>query len=979
MNLTQGTVLGRYEILGPLGAGGMGEVYRARDLQLKREVAVKVLPEHVAGNPDSLSRFEREALTLAQLSHPNILSIHDFGNYSGVTLAVMELLEGETLRRRIETSTLTPRRSLEIGAAIAEGLAVAHTKGIVHRDLKPENVFITRDNQVKILDFGLARMDNPGIAVSGSSDALPTETVPGMVRGTIGYMAPEQLRGISVDGRSDIFSLGCVLYEMLTGRRAFAKATVADTMTAILTEDPPDFMESGRLIPPEAERVTSTCLEKEPDRRYQSAQDLALHLRSLVSHPELGTPGFAVRRRYPRNAILGVMLSLVLALAAVLWFFVRPALAPAPRVSDQRPSVAVMFFENLTGDSGLNWMRSALTNMLVTDLSQSPYLEVLGTDRLYQILGEIGRTDDPAVSFDTVRQVARRGRVSTVVVGSFVRAGDTFRLSTRLQEADTGRILATETVEGVGEASIFAMVDEITQRIKTTLEVAPSDSQLDKGIEEVTSSSVEAYRYYVEGNDMHMRSKEREAVPLLEKAIQLDPDFAMALAKLSVAHWNLGHQQESYEYARKALDHVDRLTARERYYIEGRFYSLDPATLPRAIAAYERAISLYPDHGPARHNLANIYVEIERVDDAITQYEELIRQGSDFAGTYTNLATTYAAAGRLEDGRKLLEGYVARFPNSAAAHRDLGVYLLRMGLPEESRTALLRAAVLDPGDRAVKLSELELLLFQENLDAAQGVVEELVSSPEPAWRVEGRLMQAALALFRGDSGQAVRQLQSAEKLVPDPGPLRAGVLVWTARTYLLLDQPEPALRAAEAALEAGSGYPAQNEAMVAVALAQARLGKPAEALAAFEGLRASYSNLPERLVDRRDNHLLGLIALLEGKTGEAVARLQESSRTRQATPFWRTDGFAYDFAYSLWSAGKPLEALPWFERYLVEMGQRSTSPIQYVRTQFYLGRCLEAAGRRAEAKEYYERFIRLWGSGDIDRPLVEDARRRLGS
>ncbi len=973
MNLSQGTVLGRYEILAPLGAGGMGEVYRARDLQLKREVAVKILPEHVAGNPDSLSRFEREALTLAQLSHPNILAIHDFGRFDGVTLAVTELLEGETLRRKIETVSLTARRSLEIGAAVAEGLAAAHSKGIVHRDLKPENIFITRDNQVKILDFGLARMEDPW---SGArEDALPTQTEPGIVRGTIGYMSPEQLRGQTVDGRADIFSLGCVLYEMLTGRRAFAKATVADTMTAILTEDPPDFIESGRMIPPDAERLTVHCLEKDPSRRYQSAQDLALHLRSLASSPEIGAP--RLPGRFGRR-MAALWVAALLCVAAVIWLVLMSRQNSQPTAGGPRPSVAVMFFENLTGDPALDWMRSALTSMLVTDLSQSPQLEVVGTDRLYQILDEIGRVDDPTLSFETVRQVARRARVNTVVVGSFVRAGETFRLSTRLQDADSGRILATETVEGVGEASLFGMVDEITRRIKDSLEVGPSDTMTDRGIEAVTSSSVEAYRYYVEGNDMHMRSKEREAIPLLEKAVELDPDFAMALAKLSVAHWNIGHVKESYDYARRALDHVDRLTARERYYIEGRFYSINPETLVRAIEAYERAIALYPDHGPARHNLANLYVEVERYDDAIGQYEELVRQGTDFAGTHTNLANAYAAAGRLDRGREVLQAYVEKYPDSAAGHRDLGMYLLRMGRPVEAHAELDRAAVLDPGDMAAKMAEFQLHVVRDDFPAARKVVEELTSAPELAWRVEGRLMQAVLSLFQGDSRQGLRHLAAAEGLASDSGPLRSQVLTYTARTYLQLDQPERALRAAEAAFEAGKGYPIQNEALVMTALARARLGRPQEALDAFEELRLRIASLPEKLVDRRENHLLGLMALLEGNSREAVARLDQANQTRGQAVSWRPDTFAFEYGYALWQDGRPQAALPWFENFLKEGGILTLMPIEYVRAHYYLGLCHSAAGDREQAAKYLRRFLELWGSGDMDRQLVEDARRRLG-
>ena len=384
MNIENGTSLGHYQILAPLGTGGMGEVYRAQDTRLKREVAIKILPSHVANNPDSLSRFEREALALAQLSHPNILAIHDFGRYEGVTLAATELLSGENLRARIERGPIPTRRILEIAAAIAEGLAAAHSKGIVHRDLKPENVFLTSDDQVKILDFGLARVEVGGAKTEGTETSIPTETDPSIVKGTIGYMAPEQLRGQQTDGRADIFSLGCLLYEMLTGRRAFACDTVADTMSAILHEDPSDFAQSGRQVPPDVERVTLQCLEKHAEKRFQSARDLAIHLRTLVSSTDISSPGLRRTSGGTRWLFWAFPLVLVLVLAVAAIFMTYMNRDPGTVTS--RPSVAVLYFENNTGDTSLNWLRSALANMLVTDLSQSTQIEVLGTDRLYQFL-----------------------------------------------------------------------------------------------------------------------------------------------------------------------------------------------------------------------------------------------------------------------------------------------------------------------------------------------------------------------------------------------------------------------------------------------------------------------------------------------------------------------------------------------------------------------------------------------------------------
>ena len=303
MTISAGTRLGPYEIVSPLGAGGMGEVYRARDTRLGREVAVKVLPANRAQDPDALARLEREAQAVAALSHPNILAIHDLGTDQGVFFVVTELLEGETLRNRLASSTLPWRKAVEIGAAIADGLAGAHLKGVVHRDLKPDNIFITRDGRVKILDFGLARLA-PVISQQDQTSAptTPPQTEPGILMGTVGYMSPEQARGSSADTRSDVFSLGCVLYEMLTGRRAFSRPTAPETLTAILNEDPPDVSESGKQVPAGLSRLLRRCLEKNPEERLQAARDLAFDLRSILSDSELDKTASAARDFVPAAA-----------------------------------------------------------------------------------------------------------------------------------------------------------------------------------------------------------------------------------------------------------------------------------------------------------------------------------------------------------------------------------------------------------------------------------------------------------------------------------------------------------------------------------------------------------------------------------------------------------------------------------------------------------------------------------------------------
>jgi Tol biopolymer transport system component len=348
MALTSGTKLGPYEILAPLGAGGMGEVYRARDTRLGREVALKVLPESFSSDADRLRRFEQEARAVAALNHPNILAIHDIGEQGGSPFIVSELLEGSSLRAELEHGPLPPRKASDYAAQIAQGLAAAHDKSIVHRDLKPENVFITREGRVKILDFGLAKLAPSARGAKAESDGLtltssPTEA--GMVMGTAGYMAPEQVRGAAVDSRTDIFAFGAVLYEMVSGKRAFRRDTAAETMTAILKEDPPELSEMTNPVSPGLERIVRRCLEKQPEQRFQSAKDLAFALEALSGTTSRTAANAAIASTAERPRWLGFVVAAAavgLALGAAVAWYLRPRPAAPPvftRVSFHRGQV----------------------------------------------------------------------------------------------------------------------------------------------------------------------------------------------------------------------------------------------------------------------------------------------------------------------------------------------------------------------------------------------------------------------------------------------------------------------------------------------------------------------------------------------------------------------------------------------------------------------------------------------------------------
>ena len=434
MTLPSGTRLGPYEVLSPLGAGGMGEVYRARDARLGREVAIKVLTERLVGDREHAARFEREARAVAAVSHPNILAIHDFGEQDGLFYAVTELLEGETLRQRIVRERLAWRRAVEIATAVAEGLAAAHGRGMVHRDIKPENIFVTSDGLVKILDFGLAR---PPVVTPEDQTATPTESVQtaaGSVLGTVGYMSPEQVSGELADARGDIFSLGCVLYEMLMGRRAFIGSSPGQTMAAILRDQPPEIAASGVQMPEGLDRIVTRCLEKTPSERFQSARDLAFALRGLD------------RAGAQSGPVGGVASGAARALA-----------------ESAEASVAVLPFRNMSADPEAEYFSDGVTEEIISVLSQMANLRVAARTSCFAFKGK--DTD--------VRHIGRELGVRTVLEGSVRQAGRRLRVTAQLIDVDTGYHLWSQRYDREME-DVFAVQDEIARAIADTFQPRPA-------------------------------------------------------------------------------------------------------------------------------------------------------------------------------------------------------------------------------------------------------------------------------------------------------------------------------------------------------------------------------------------------------------------------------------------------------------------------------------------------------------------------
>jgi tetratricopeptide (TPR) repeat protein len=995
-----GRTLGPYRILESLGSGGMGQVYVALDPRLDRRVALKVLPPEMASHPEKIKRFEREAKAVASLSHPGIVTLlTPLEEADGLRFLTMELVEGETLSRSIPARGFPMERFLSLAIAITDAVSAAHRQGILHRDLKPENVMLTPDGRLKVLDFGLAKLryDSPD---EGDRTTRETQSVTqdGRIVGTVAYMSPEQAQGLPVDHRSDIFTLGILLYEMATGERPFRGNTNLSVLSSILKDTPRPASELRDDIPKPLARMIQRALEKRPEDRYQSTTDLRRDIEDLkrdVDSGELvlgtttGRPrvvAAARRRRWALPAAIGAALVVVAAMAALFFRGQPPATA-----ENGRRSVAVFYFDNLSGDPQLDWLRTGLTDMLVTNLSQSPGLRVLGTTRLYQLLEDSGHRDDRTVTAPVVESVSRKAGATTALLGSFVRAGSQIRISASVQDPRNGEVLASERVEGDAESGLFALVDELTGRLKKRLET-PAMTRLaerkpphwkEKKLEEVTTASVKAFKYYAEGSRLHDRLQEKEAQAYFEKAVEADPGFAMALAKLSVVHFNQGNLDKARAYSAKAVAKSGNLPPGERFYIEGRHYSLDPASIEKAVAAYEMAVDDAPGHTAARNNLAQMLIQLKRYPEALVHLEELRRQGMTFAGSYWSLAEAYVATGHKEKAGEALAQYAAEHPDRSAGFENIAFFELAQGRTDEALAAFDKAAALHPDDAMkIETGRFAAHALRDEWPQAEAAAKRLLASDDPRERWEGGATLALASLYRGDVGEARRLTGEGAKAGRNPED-RVGARLFRARLEAELGRDREALAEAERVLQEKLKQPkllAEGHAMKAICLT--RLGKKAEAEKSLAEVEAFLSTIPPPLAEPGRYHLQGQIALARGDH-EAASRALEKAAALTPVEGFKMDGEAVEIRYALARTALETGEVEKARKALVEVVKagpaRVMTPVPYVRSLALLASLEEKAGRTADARKLYERYVSYWKDGQIDRAEVARAGRRLAA
>jgi serine/threonine protein kinase/Tfp pilus assembly protein PilF len=656
--------ISRYAVVSHLATGGMGVVYKAKDTRLGRIVALKFLPAHFAHDAYALSRFHREARTASSLNHPNICTIYEVGEHENRPFLVMEYLDGQTLHELISGRPLPTDQLLQLAVEIADALEAAHAEGIIHRDIKPANIFVTQRGRAKILDFGVAKLRPksveegllsspedtpvPEFSASGAFDGEDNDlslTDPGSAVGTASYMSPEQVRGEEIDARTDLFSFGAVLYEMATGQQAFSGKTTTAVFRAILTSQPRSALELNPALPRTFERIITKALEKDPATRYQSSAAILTDLTALKA----GVPLYSKLKS--SKLFLGLATGVIALLMAMGIYFYRQR--PSSYHLSDKDTVLLADFTNNTGDDVWD---ETLKQWLRVELDQSPYLNMISDENVAKLLRYAGRSPNDPVTPEIARDLCQRARSKAMLLGSISSVGSHYAIELKAVNCQNEDTLAEEQKEANSREEVLTKLHDAGVSMRNKLgESLASIQKYDLRVEEATTPSLEALKAYSAALKIRQSRGDNDALPLLKRAVALDPKFAMAHAVLGTVYSNLDDGPSAAEHATKAYQLRDVVTEREKFYIDSSYYSVVTGELEKEIEVYEQWKLAYPRDRTPYHKLAYCDGFLGQYDKATAGYREALKIEPNDVVNYVDLASTYIILDRLDEAKNVLD------------------------------------------------------------------------------------------------------------------------------------------------------------------------------------------------------------------------------------------------------------------------------------------------------------------------------------
>jgi serine/threonine protein kinase/Tfp pilus assembly protein PilF len=993
--LTRGTTFaGRYEIIEELGRGGMGKVYRAEDTELQQEVALKLIRPEIATDKNTIERFRNELKIARNIRHKNVCGMFDLGESKGSYFITMEYIRGEDLKNLIrKMGFLSTGQATTIAKQVCDGLDEAHRAGVVHRDLKPQNIMIDTGGNARIMDFGIARsLEGKGI------------TGAGVMIGTPEYMSPEQVEGKETDQRSDIYSLGVILYEMVTGRVPFEGDTPFTVGVKHKSEIPQNPKDINAQIPDDLNAVILKCLEKEKDKRYQNVRELRSELENIQK--EIPTTERIVPERKPftskeitvqfslKKAFIPALIVLAIAISAVIIWQLLPQKEAIPSAPSDKPSLAIVYFENNTGDESLDHWRKALCELLIADLTQSKHIRVLSSDRLLDVLGDLNQTEARSLSSTVLKQVAARGGSTHILRGNYTKAGEQFRIDAILQEASTMESIGSDRIEGTGEESFLVMVDELTRKVKAHFELSEEEiaEDIDEDVAQITTSSPEALKHYIEGRKYHLENVYEKSIEMMEKAIAIDPDFAMAYRSMSMAYSNIGFVPQANEMMKKALDLADRLPARERFFIQADFLSRSEKTLNKSIEAYKNLLDLYPDDSSARHNLALRYQNIGKFHEAFEQYEINRKNENLSLIGYGNLASVYQDVGSYDKAREVIEEALQLYPDSPVPHQELALHYQMEGKYDLALAEIEKAFALDPatGTQVYRLNFLRrarINFYSGNLVAAAEDFRGLQKQKEPQAIYVGTMGLANLDILQGKFMGIKDMLRPFIDLSMKYGVYWPISEIYQKFAYIDLRKGDlqEVLKDCDKAIEFAlktenpSSPNRMRRALCLKGLAYLQLNAIEESTKTAEELRVSLLDSPNPNLMHYYHHLRGMIDLEQSNFSGAIENFEKGLTLQTSDPHDRRADYIESLAKAYASSGDIDRAQAEFEKITSTVVDRYSYGDIYARSFYELGKIYVQKGWKGKAIEQYTKFLDLWKNADPGLPEVEDAKKRLAA